>query len=132
MNLHINYICIYCDFFYRSGSPKVFLEKDVLKICNKFTGEHPCRNAISIKLPSNFIVIALWHGCSALNLLYIFRKPFARNTSGRLLLNILVSSPDKALFRDVIQKSNIGLEEFLDFWGPILKTSVSLVPDIMI
>ena len=26
----------------------VFLKKGVLKICSKFTGEHPCRNAISI------------------------------------------------------------------------------------
>ena len=32
---------------------KVFLEKCVLKICSKFTGEHPCRSAISIKLLCN-------------------------------------------------------------------------------
>ena len=25
---------------YRSSHPEVFLEKDVLKICSKFTGEH--------------------------------------------------------------------------------------------
>ena len=40
------------------------LGKSVLKICSKLTGEHPCRNAISIKLLSNFIEIALRHGCS--------------------------------------------------------------------
>ena len=34
---------------YRSSSPEVFLGKDVLKICSKFTGEHPCRSVISIK-----------------------------------------------------------------------------------
>ena len=34
----------------RSSLPEVFLRKDILKICCKFTGEHPCRNAISIKL----------------------------------------------------------------------------------
>ena len=28
---------------YRSSHPEVFLEKGVLKICIKFTGEHPCR-----------------------------------------------------------------------------------------
>ena len=28
--------------------------KGVLKIFSKFTGEHPCRSAISIKLQSNF------------------------------------------------------------------------------
>ena len=35
---------------YRSSPPEVFLGKAVLKICSKFTGEHPCRSAISIKL----------------------------------------------------------------------------------
>ena len=28
----------------------MFLGKGVLKICSKFTGEHPCRSMISIKL----------------------------------------------------------------------------------
>ena len=31
----------------RSSRPEVFLVKDVLKICRKFTGEHPCRSVIS-------------------------------------------------------------------------------------
>ena len=34
----------------RSSPPEVFLGKGVLKICSKFTGEHPCRTVISIKL----------------------------------------------------------------------------------
>ena len=34
----------------RSSRPEVFLGKAVLKICSKFSGEHPCRSAISIKL----------------------------------------------------------------------------------
>ena len=42
----------------------MFLGKGVLKICNTFTGEHPCQSMISIMLQSNFIEIALWHGCS--------------------------------------------------------------------
>ena len=33
----------------------------------------------------NFIEIALRHGCSTVNLLYIFRIPFPTNTSGWLL-----------------------------------------------
>ena len=64
----------------------MFLGKGVLKICSKFTGEHRCRSAISIKSQSNFIEIALWHGCSPVNLQNIFRTPFLKNTSGRLLL----------------------------------------------
>ena len=34
----------------RNSHPEVFLEKGVLKICSKFTGEHPCQSVISIKL----------------------------------------------------------------------------------
>ena len=33
----------------RSSHPEAFQGKDVLKICVKFTGEHPGRSAISIK-----------------------------------------------------------------------------------
>ena len=68
---------------------KTFLCKDlqrqpsrgVLKICSKFTEEHPCRSI-------NFIEITLRHRCSSVNLLHIFRTSFPRNTSGRLLLNL--------------------------------------------
>ena len=35
---------------YRSIPPEVFLGKGVLKICSKFTGEHPCRSEVSINL----------------------------------------------------------------------------------
>ena len=63
----------------------MFLEKSVLKICNKFTGEHTCQSAISIKLLYNFIEIARWHGCSV-NLLHVFRTPFSKNSSEGLLL----------------------------------------------
>ena len=70
----------------RSNHPEVFLGKGLLKICSKFTGEHPCRIAISIKLLCNVSEIALRHGCSPVNLLHIFRTPFPRNTSEWLLL----------------------------------------------
>ena len=40
--------------FVRSSSPEVFLRKGVLKICSKFTGEHPCRSVISTKLKSHY------------------------------------------------------------------------------
>ena len=68
----------------------MFLEKGILKLCSKFAGEHPCQSAISIKLERNFIEIALRHGCSPVNLLHIFRTPFLKNTSGRLLLNTII------------------------------------------
>ena len=43
-----------------------------------------------VALLCNFIEIALRHGCSPVNLLHIFRIPFPKNTSGRLLLIILL------------------------------------------
>ena len=49
---------------FRSSCPEVLLRKVVLKICRKFTREHPCRSVISIKLLCNFIEIALRDGCS--------------------------------------------------------------------
>ena len=73
---------------FRSSHPDVFLEKSVLKISDKFTGEHPSRSAISIKLLCNFIEIPVRHGYSPVNVLHIFRTPFLKNTSGWLLLPI--------------------------------------------
>ena len=70
----------------RSSHPEVLLGKGVLKIRCKFTGEHPRRSAISIRLQSNFIGITFRHGFSPANLLHIFRTPFLKNTFGRLLL----------------------------------------------
>ena len=69
----------------------MFLGKGVQRICGKFTGEHPCRKAISIKLQSNFIVITLQQWCSPVNLLHIFRTPFLKSTSGWLLLKVIVN-----------------------------------------
>ena len=34
---------------FRSSHPEVFLGKSVLKICSKFTGEHPCQSVILLK-----------------------------------------------------------------------------------
>ena len=73
---------------YRSSRPEVFLRKGFQKIFSKFTGEHSCRSAISINVQSNVFEIVLQHGCSPVNLLYIFRTPFLKNTSGWLLLNL--------------------------------------------
>ena len=48
--------------YFRSSPPEEFSGKGVLKICSKFTGEHPCSSVISIKLLSNFNEITLRHG----------------------------------------------------------------------
>ena len=103
----------------RSSRPEVFLRNGVLKICSKFTGEHPCRSAISIKLQSNFIEITLRHGCSPVNLLHISRTPFLKNTSGRLLLfwTACSNSLHKLFISDGKNKtSSIKLKVFFYFW----------------
>ena len=87
--LRQNWIFRHTSCINRSSRPELFLGKGVLKICSKFTGEHPCRSAISIKLQSSFIETTLWHECSPSNLLYIFRTPFPKNTSGWLLLLVV-------------------------------------------
>ena len=70
----------------RSSRPEVFLGKGVMKICSKFTGERPCQSMISLKLESNFMEITLRLGCSHVHLRHIFKTPFPKNISGRLLL----------------------------------------------
>ena len=42
------------------------------------------------KIAGNFIKISFWHGCFPVNLLHIFRTPFIKNISGRLLLNSVI------------------------------------------
>ena len=60
---------------YTNSPLEVFLGKGVLKICTRFTGEHPSQSVISIKLPNNFIETILRHGWSPVNLLQICRTP---------------------------------------------------------
>ena len=63
----------------------LFAEWREQKISSKFI-EQPYRSVISVKLLCKCIEITLWHGCSPVNLLHIFRTPSPRNTSEWLLL----------------------------------------------
>ena len=110
----------------------MFLRKRVLKKCGKFTGEHPCQSAISIKLQSNFIEIALRHGCSPANLLHIFRTSFPRNTSGWLLLYVYsmistINKPTRATRETTTGIDHILTKTFLDkpLKSGIFKSDVS-------
>ena len=66
---------------YRSSHSEMLLGKGVLKICSKFTREHPCQ--------SNFMEIALRHVCSPVNLLHIFKTPLPKNISECLPLFVV-------------------------------------------
>ena len=92
----------------KSSNPELFLVKGFLKICSKFTGEHPCRSMISI---SNFIEITLRHGCSPVNLLHFSEHLFLRTPlDGGFCLK---KSPDEvtktkiAKFHDFYKKLQI-------------------------
>ena len=96
-------------FSYVSGQLKQFLEKDVMKTCSKFTGEHPWRSVISIQLLCNFIEIAFRHGWSPVTLQYIFRKPFYKNTYGGFLLGSRVG-PCQISVEEFFRKNNQRLK----------------------
>ena len=70
----------------------------------------PKCNFNKVAMQSNFIEIALRHGCSLVNLLHIFRTPFSKNTFGRIFLNIILSSADE-LWRSFTdnRKNNIQI-----------------------
>ena len=53
----------------RGSRPEVFFRKGVLKICSKFTWEHPCQSLISIKLLNQLY----WNYTSA----WVFSSKFA-------------------------------------------------------
>ena len=70
-----------CDFnkvaLHSSGSPSWILFRQSCILL---------KDTIRAKLLCNFIEITLRYGCFPVNLLYIFGKPFLKNTSGRILL----------------------------------------------
>ena len=55
---------------------------------------------------ANFIEITLWHGCSLVNLLHIFRTPLPKSTSGWLLLilTLCIQNPAKHLRWSLLRK----------------------------
>ena len=57
----------------------------------------PKSNFNKVALLCNFIEIALRQECSPVNLLYIFRTSFPKNTSGRLLTALVVVTRSSSL-----------------------------------
>ena len=64
---------------------------------------------------SNFIEIALRHGCSPLNLLHIFRISFPKNTFGWLLL-FLTHFWSMLVFSGTIKWKHLTRNELLQNW----------------
>ena len=121
---------------FRSSRPIMFLRKGILKICGKFTGEHPCRGAISVKLLCNFIEIALWHGCSSVNLLLISRTHFSKNTSGWLLLNFVIEDSKRSKILsfnsfDLLRDDFRYFRVYLVMWNRIIFTVQEIFSEAM-
>ena len=74
-----------------NSHPELFLGKGVLKIYSNFTAKTRMPKCNFNKLLCNFIEVPLRHGCSPVNLLHNFRKPFFKNTSEDLLLELWLS-----------------------------------------
>ena len=64
-------------------------------------------------MPKCDFKIALRHGCSPVNLLHIFRTPFPKNTSGRLILKDLGTDIDYALGEFVITLMEVARTVYL-------------------
>ena len=104
--------------------PRGVLRKGVSELFCKFTGEQPCRSLISIELLCNFTKIALWHGCSPEDLLHIFRAPFPKNTSGRLLMTVLLCDISFLYYHAKISKRILNLDQILwERWNIIQPTN---------
>ena len=120
--IHINhlrekYITIFKIFSHQKQPLRGVLKKRCSENMQQFMGEYPCRSVISIKLQSNFIEIALRHGCSPVNLLHIFRTPFPRNTSGWLLFShiirhVIPSYGRKNIYERLVNHSTRKLQYF--------------------
>ena len=52
------------------------------------------------------IEITLWHGCSPINLMHIFRTPFLKNTTGRLLLYFALTLIENQQYLTLHKKSS--------------------------
>ena len=79
-NPHNKIIFSHIESTSRSSHPEVFLEKVFWKyIANLQENTHA-------EVWFQQSCKAKWHGCSPVNLLYIIRAPFLKNTSRRLLL----------------------------------------------
>ena len=109
---HLNNFSTELEVFkHRSSHPEVFLEKGVLKICSKFTGEHPCRSAISIKLQSKATLLKS-HLSLAVSCKFAV---YFQNTFGWLLLDYTSNTPCiivmvKFIFLSIL-KRNLKKEE---------------------
>ena len=110
--------CVYKDIqiitFRRKQLTEVLYKENALKNFLIFTGADFCWSLFEITLR---------HGCSPVYLLHIFRTPSLKNTSGRLLLDLLLESYhwlhsdiDSMFLLFLLIKHGFFLSMILIFW----------------
>ena len=124
---------------YRSSHPKVFLRGGLLKICSKFTGEHPCRKVISTKLQSK---ATLWKSHFGMGVrhsehlflgtplggcfcnLYLFSICFSSTLGIKIQLHLEYCSCQSIAFSSLLSSSAIILPLH---WNFLINSSFSLL-----
>ena len=66
------------------------LRKGVLRNFAKFTGKHLCQSLFFNKV-ATLLKKRLWHRCPPVNFAKFLRTPFLQNSSGRLLLVLVIA-----------------------------------------
>ena len=84
-----DFICFLNWFHFEKQPSRDALSRRCSENMQQIYGRTPIPKSDSNKLLCNFIELTLWHGCSPVNLLYIFRTTFTKNTSEWLLLHSL-------------------------------------------
>ena len=110
--------------FRRKQLTEVLYKETALKNFLIFTGTDFCWSLFEITLR---------YGCSPVYLLHIFRTPFLKNISGRLLLDLLLGSYHWLHFRYLLHVSFVSSEKtwvfpFNDSYI-LIKSSISVVSD---
>ena len=72
-------------------------KRDFNKVAKQLKSHFGMKSHFIEQLKSRFIEITLWHGCSPVNLLHIFRTFFTKNTSERPLLKLEPRAPFKKI-----------------------------------
>ena len=83
------------DSIFRSSHRRCSVRKGVFGNFAKFKGKDLCQGLFFNKVagrPATLLKKRLWHGCFPVNFAKFLRTPFLQNTSGRLLLLLLIFS----------------------------------------
>ena len=67
----------------------MFCKKGVVRNFAKFTGKHLCQSLFFNIVAATILKKRLWHRCFPVNSAKFLRTTFLKNTSGRLLLDLL-------------------------------------------